>query len=41
MMAESLNYKCKSCGKIYKTWDALVKHKKISGHLGVDVIEMR
>lgn len=39
MMVNEVNYKCRFCGKVYKTWDDMVKHKKITSHLGIDVLE--
>ncbi len=39
MMTTTINYKCKECSKVYKTWEDILKHKKVTSHLGIEVIE--
>ena len=40
MVLENLvKYQCRACSKVYKTWDGILKHKKVTSHLSIEVLE--
>ena len=36
---EHVCFRCRSCNKVYKSFDGLVRHKKHTKHLGIEVVE--
>lgn len=37
---EHIVYKCRKCNKVYKTFARLIQHKRLTDHLGIEVVEL-